>query len=147
MRADYKDIRDRIDAKPTWFDEEGVPRYCVFSPDQCANIYARQCLLMSISCQSCQHPFLVALSWNMGLPLFCKPLSELVESGDIHYGDPPNVGCCPAGPTMNSVPHQVLEFWQQNEMHQWQRVAELERPIDCAWYGGGAADSDEGRQP
>ena len=38
-------------------------------------------------------------------------LSERIRDMTIAYGDPPNIGCCPAGPTMNSVPRRVLEYW------------------------------------
>lgn len=149
MHHNYADIRSRIEGKPIWFDEDGVPRYCKFAPKRCSNIYARQCLLMSISCQRCQQPFLVAMSWNMmprlsasGEMKFVPSLSELVREGKVHYGDPPNVDCCGSGPSMSSVPHHVVEFWQRDDSHEWERVPQLERPIDCEWYQR-AEDDDE----
>ena len=42
-----------------------------------------------------------------------------------HYGDPPNMGCCPAGPTMNCEDIKILEFWEMVDMR-WVRVPELE---------------------
>lgn len=61
----------------------------------------------------------------------------MVKDGTIHYGDPPNVGCCPAGPTMNCWDLRVLEFWERGsksgdgqtdafDAMQWRRRADLE---------------------
>ena len=150
MHRDYQDIRSRIKEPPIWFDEHGVPRYCLFSPRECADIYARECLLMTISCQSCQTAFLVAMSWSKrprwspdGKLWFPPALSEIIRDGELHYGDPPNISCCPAGPSMSSIPHTILEFWQQDDHHKWKRIAELERPLDCDWYSGATETEDK----
>ena len=37
MKCNYQDIRTRIGRRPRWWDEEGVPRYVVFSPEEVAN--------------------------------------------------------------------------------------------------------------
>ena len=61
-------------------------------------------------------------------------LKELIISNEIHYGDPPDMHCCPAGPTMNSVPIRVLEFWLYGDKAmKWTRVPDLEREIKCGW--------------
>jgi hypothetical protein len=73
-------------------------------------------------------------------------LAELVTTGAIHYGDPPSVGCCPAGDTMNCEDLAVVEFWRRgwdqtkaadgvpladilHKMNTWHRVTELEIPL------------------
>lgn len=124
MNHAYPDIVHRLGA-PAWWDEHGVPRYCEFAPHATSNIYARQAVLMEIACQNCGTRFRACLTIG--------PLDELVTDVDtLHYGDPPNTNCCPAGPTMNSVPLRVLEFWQR-DAGDWARRADLEQPIDCEW--------------
>lgn len=55
-------------------------------------------------------------------------LRDSILAGTIHYGDPPNAGCCPAGPTMNCWDLRVLEFWHQHD-HEWRRDPVLEREL------------------
>jgi hypothetical protein len=54
MHNYYKDIISKIPEEPQWFDEEAVPRYCPFTPDKLANIYADECALVLIQCQGCR---------------------------------------------------------------------------------------------
>jgi hypothetical protein len=116
MHHHYKDIRERIAGEPLWFDENGVPRYCEFTPRDAANIYANQIALVLIRCQQCQREFKVAFSWSMNDYICGRPsLVDEITSGSIHYGDPPNIECCPAGPTMNCDDLRVLEFWRNDE--------------------------------
>jgi hypothetical protein len=137
----YRDITDKL-GSPLWWDENAVPRYCEFHPDHTANIYAREAVLLHIQCQSCGASFKVCMSqgasrvnWvrtNTDGPVVLYPtLAESVK--DLHYGDPPNYGCCPAGPTMNSVPREVLKFWRR-EHADWERVPELEVAIEAEWF-------------
>ena len=150
MNHHYSDIRARIEEEPTWWDEYAVPRYGPFTPDDGADIYAREIALVLIRCQNCGAPFKVAFSWNAyrlnyervegvdheGQPLFrmapALSLSERIPEGRIHYGDPPNAGCCAAGPTMNCEDERVLEFWRKDwhdhdsPTHPWARCPELE---------------------
>ena len=126
MNHHYKDIRDKL-GPPQWFDEYAVPRYCDFSPEEVANIYAKEVALVLIACQSCRHLFKVAMSWPFDLLKSGDTLEESIEDGSLWYCDPPNIQCCPAGPTMTSVTHRVLEFWRKEyNPYQWVRVAELE---------------------
>lgn len=54
--------------------------------------------------------------------------------GHLHYGDPPNIHCCAAGPTMNSIPIRVLEYWsRENPLLDWQRDPALEVEITPEW--------------
>lgn len=121
MLASYADIRDRIATPPLWFDESGVPRYEPFHPELSANIYADEVALVEIACQACEQTFHVAISSTLserlmrqvtqaldGLP---ASLAERIADKSLGYGDPPNVGCCPAGPTMSSDTIRVLEYW------------------------------------
>jgi hypothetical protein len=133
MNRYYGDILDKIKEEPLWFDESAVPRYCAFSPNEIADIYAEECVLLLIECQGCRKEFNVVMSfYRMDAVYGEKLLSADVSS--LHYGDPPNVDCCAAGPTMNSVPKKVIEFWSRGgESREWCRIKELEIDIKCDW--------------
>lgn len=150
MNHDYKDITERIEEKPTWWDENAVPRYCEFSPDVTANIYCDEVVFLRIQCQACGRPFKVAMSVGtmdraryalvrnqepgdgFKTAMQYASLATGVVSDELHYGDPPNY-CCNVGSTMNSIPLEVLEFWTRRAGKEWERVPALEREIDCSW--------------
>jgi len=113
MHQSYSDITDKL-GEPKWWDEYAVPRYCEFSPEMVANIYARTIVLLEIACQNCGHHFEVCMSQDR-LQEFTDgyTLEEAIKTGSIHYGDPPFWGCCGPGPSMNCVDLRVLEFWYQ----------------------------------
>ena len=134
MHHHYDDIRSRIAESPVWWDEHAVPRYAPFTPDEMADIYARECALVQIACQGCGTRFLVCFSWGVtrigvnetGTVWVKAQEPQTVESvRRLHYGDPPNAGCCPSGPTMNCNDLRVVEFWRRVSFD-WQRVPELE---------------------
>lgn len=141
MNCDYTDIISRIPEEPQWFDEFAVPRYCAFEPGEIADIYAYECALVLIECQSCERPFRVVVS--MGATDLIRrgdkglPPPPWIDPKTVEYGDPPNVGCCPAGPTMNSVPKRVLEFWSRHQKMEWERLPQHEVEIDCEWMKDG----------
>ena len=134
MHESYADIIERIKDPPSWWDEHAVPRYEKFRPNMAANIYADYVVLMGIACQGCGHRFKVAMSsgkYDYILYGRKEPYDMLEDAkkGNLHYGDPPNYGCCWAGPTMNSVPLKILEFWQRGTgktFMRWDRVTELD---------------------
>lgn len=129
MHQHYKDILDRIDGPPAWFDDFGVPRFEDFSPRRLSNIYAKEAALAQVSCQCCRRVFKVALTDAFASrPL---ALSDEIRLGRVHYGDPPNVDCCPAGPSSNSVMHRILEYWlRDREVNwDWQRDPTFEGPV------------------
>jgi hypothetical protein len=135
MLHHYEDIRSRIAEPPKWWDESGVPRWCEFGPGETANIYRSEVALLLIACQGCGQEFKVAMSATYGRELvdgtWCdEPLANAVRKLEIHYGDPPNVDCCAAGPSMNSEPQRVLEFWGRDDGHDLVRRPELEIDID-----------------
>ncbi|MFI5296908.1 MAG: hypothetical protein ACHREM_02325 [Polyangiales bacterium] len=134
MHHHYEDIISRIAERPTWHDEHGVPRWGTFAPNASANIYADEACLLEIACQSCRTKFRVCMSWSDAERLLHKipSLSDRVRDGSIHYGDPPNMECCPAGPTMNSVRVRVIEFWTRTLKvgPEWTRKPKLEVAID-----------------
>lgn len=137
MNHHYIDIRDRIKESPKWWDEHAVPRYCDFSPDALANIYADECCLLVIKCQGCEFEFRVAMSLDpldihkkFPLGMAVAPLRLDIRAGHVHYGDPPNIGCCGAGPSMNSIPVRVEQYWRRSvENWQWVREPSLEIEI------------------
>ena len=128
MNRNYLDITSRIKEEPTWWDSNGVPRYGDFLPNMCSDVYAREVALIRISCQACGREFDVEVSWGAMDLMTTKssPLSTRISQ--IHYGDPPNVECCPAGPTMNSEPICLLQFWDRGyeSKHEWRRREDLE---------------------
>lgn len=126
MNRNYRDILSRIDVAPLWFDECAVPRFCEFSPHEIADIYADECALVLISCQSCEREFHVAMS-SKGSRTY-RSLADGAAAGTVHFGDPPNVGCCLAGPSMTSNDLRVLQFWRRAQFA-WERVPELERVL------------------
>ena len=130
MHNSYADIRDRIAEAPRWWDEFGVPRYVEFAPSEVADIYATEAALLLIRCQNCRTPFRVANSWAWNLQETPR-LSDTSVDGlpNVGWGDPPNAGCCPAGPTMSSDPVKVLQFWKREQL-EWMRCPELEVRLD-----------------
>ena len=108
MHTAYDDIRSRITESPSWWDENGVPRYGEFDPNNRSNIYSDECVLLLISSQACFREFQVCFSAKG------STLAELTRNKELHYGDPPNAcngGC--VGASMNSVPERVLQYWQR----------------------------------
>lgn len=141
MRHHYEDIRALIATPPQWFDEHAVPRYCAFHPSASAYIYADEAALVLITCQDCRHPFHVCFTSGARRLEHRPPrptLAEMIRDRTLHFGDPPNVGCCPAGPTMNSEPRRVIEFWRRNLWPQfgWVRDLTLEIGIEPDWVTG-----------
>lgn len=149
MKPDYIDIREKL-GEPRWYDEHGVPRYCEFSPDKCG-IYIDYVALVRIACQDCGKEFLVASELNVMDVQMLKyrkddwepalPNPEECSIGSFHYGDPPSHTSghwnrC-VGDTMNSIPLEVIEFWDRRANHsEWQRRPECEGVIeDYDWRG------------
>jgi hypothetical protein len=129
MHNMYRDILERIPEAPLWFDEVGVPRYEPFSPRLLNNIYSGEAALAEISCQACGTRFLVALTERHVKQGFS--LSDELWLGRAYYGDPPNVSCCSAGPTMGSETHSIFEYWKRDcdLDFDWQRDARFEGPV------------------
>lgn len=149
MNHHYSDIVSRIKEEPKWYDENAVPRYSDFGPDEVADIYADEVALVLIKCQGCKTEFRVAFSRSvMDIVRGSKrtTIAEAIQAKELHYGDPPNAGCCASGPTMNSEPHRVLEYWSCHDpkfakdgkvvdvkYFDWQRNPELEVDITPDW--------------
>ncbi len=124
MHRYYDDILNRVAEQPRWFDEVAVPRFGDFTPEAIADIYADRCVLMQIECQRCGKSFDVAMSRSMAAVLEQDyTLWEHVDS--LHYGDPPNVRCCAAGPSMNSTSVRVIEAWERDGSR-WHRLQQYE---------------------
>lgn len=110
MKAGYDDILGLTKKKPLWYDDNGVPRYSKFKPDDAPSIYADQVILFKISCQNCLKEFHVSL---------CKDLMDrwtihrMIREGQLGYGDPPRHAC--TGDTMTSVTLEILEFWTKKD--------------------------------
>lgn len=139
MHGSYEDITD-VMGEPRWWDENGCPRYCGFGTQRLANIYAVESCLVLIECQSCGREFKTAFSRSRYDVALHGSLADLIRHRTLHYGDPPNTSCCPTGPTMNSIPIRVLEYWSGRDadgrLTDPVRVHELELPIVPDWAGG-----------
>lgn len=148
MHHHYHDITSRIAQEPLWYDEHAVPRYDVFKPGDVADIYADEVALVEIACQNCGAHFLVAFSASIAMthvhklmrgaadntPIEQAPLASSIRDGSLHYGDPPNAGCCPAGPTMNCEDLRVCEYWRKNlKTYEWERDPTLEVQLDTIY--------------
>lgn len=135
MLHHYTDIVSRIALPPTWWDEHGVPRYCEFEPIATANVYADEAALVEIGCQNCGAGFNVAFTRSRSGLLYVlgrqeyRSIADEIRAGTLHYGDPPNAGCCPSGPTMNCDDRRVLQYWKR-ERFDWERDSSLEIPLD-----------------
>ena len=139
MFHDYSDITDRIAEPPKWWDEHGVPRYGEFSPYGVASIYAGEVALVEIACQACADHFNVAFSsqGGSGPTEEGRSLTENIQSGEIHYGDPPDYGNCREGASMTCFDLRVLQYWSRmNEKREWVRDSRLEISLpDMKEYG------------
>lgn len=131
MNHYYSDIREKL-GQPLWWDEVAVPRYIEFSPDERADVYAVEVVLLLIQCQNCHQQFKVAMSKSTIDMMRGKPsLADQIRDKSIHYGDPPNDQCCPSGPTMNSEPLRVLEYWRRSKnLLKWERDKTLEVQVE-----------------
>lgn len=134
MKSSYKDILSRIHESPIWWDENGVPRYTEFHPRFSCNSYADEVALILIECQGCGVNFKVSVSSDKfsGVLLESKSLSD--QTPRLYYGDPPNLPCCPAGPTMTSVTRKIIEFWVQSKNindHRLEWIRKPEFEVEC----------------
>lgn len=152
MLEAYADITKRL-GPPLWWDAHGVPRYDEFQPDLGSEIYADEVVLLDIRCQSCGCQFTVSMNRTNAFEmvraelrkrrladldpalrekLTVEPgrrLADRIRDGSIHYGDPPNLPCCPSGPTMNCEDWRVLQYWHRERAGDWQREPALEVPL------------------
>lgn len=131
MNQSYKDIISRIPEEPKWWDHNGTPRYDEFHPDLSPDIYTDECVLILIRCQNCHHKFEVEMS-RSPYALYSPEVgrnSFATNIPHIYYGDPPNIGCCPSGPTMSSDSLRILQYWKR-EKFDWVRKPEFEVELE-----------------
>lgn len=126
MHTHYHDILDRITEPPSWWDQNGTPRYGAFTPQACPDIYSNQVVLLEIACQACGTLFQVEM--HMGL---WDDVQHSRLPREWHYGDPPYHGC--VGDTMNCDDRQVMEVWSRQTGQQFVRQPQLEGPIARHW--------------
>jgi hypothetical protein len=130
MHPSYEDITSRIAERPSWWQSGGVPRYGDFHPGSSSSIYAREVALVEIACQSCDTRFRVVFDADQMDQYERRGVGDLIRNGSIHYGDPPNTGCCASGASMNSIPVAVIEYWSRCHA----RYVEGSRIIDFERY-------------
>jgi hypothetical protein len=136
MHAWYDDITSRIAMRPVWYDENRVPRYSTFSPEDCANIFASECALIEIVCQECLRTFFVCETKRHLNQSLADRLRENIENMTGVCGEPPRHGVrdvkeitsrfhCLAGDTMSSLALRVVEYWKRSHL-EWIRDPSLE---------------------
>lgn len=134
MYPTYSDIRSRL-GFPKWFDQNGVPRYSEFSPNEAAEIYYNWVALLEVKCQACGRIFLCATAldeWNLyhGPDVPIDINEEEILNHLLGWGDAPwhgyqsdingeNSQC--AGTTM-STDFRVKEIWRK-EGNVWESVS------------------------
>jgi hypothetical protein len=123
MHCNYEDIRSRIPEEPTWYDQNGTPRYGPFKPEMCPDMYANLVVLLRIACAGagCRQTFDVEMHGNV--------FSGITRPKNLHYGDPPCHPCEYGGYTMNCDDLVVLEVWHREGMGDWERRSDLEGPM------------------
>jgi hypothetical protein len=136
MRQPYWDLYKLAKGKrPLWFDEQGVPRWIPFRPDEVNDAYAETVALYEIECQSCHQRFAVAESWSRWKFSDAKleewpALAERLRG--LNWGDPPCwmardgklVQC--SGSVSSSINIRLLEVWQRTPPELW-------KSIKCDW--------------
>ena len=138
MKPKYQDILDLASYPPTWYDQNGTPRYCEFQPRMASTPYAKEVVLLKIECVSCRERFLVEMStagWGIRLDSFGYGIKLALRYDDIenvsnlNYGDPPRhdyKGNRCAGETMSCDDIRIMEFWRKDAEREWERVPEYE---------------------
>lgn len=127
MLAYYGEILAQFNFPPLWFNEFGCPRWTEFHPQHAGDVYATQCLLVEIQCQNCYAAFYVCMSvCDFEIHIHKRNLFDEIARKTLSYGDPPNIRCCPAGPTMNSETIRVVQAWSRMLGGQWVRQPNLE---------------------
>jgi hypothetical protein len=126
MRCCYEDILERV-GPPKWFDEYGVPRYCLFRPDNVANVFACEAALVCVACRGCCQTFNVAFSRPNLSPVRSSSIAEDITDLRLSYGTPPNIRCCSKGGFVSSVALHTLEYWRKaNSREGWVRDRRFE---------------------
>lgn len=127
MLPKYEDILALTDAKPSWWDEHGVPRFAPFHP-RLLGVHDEIGLLVILECAECG----ARLPVGVGYPLYDPDEGYKMTAGERIAGffrdDPPRHGCPGAGETMTANlvgVEQVWEFFQGA----WVRLPVLENRI------------------
>lgn len=147
MHPDFSDITERIEEKPSWYSEGGIPRYGKPQATE-HSIYADESIAVVIGCQGCQEEFLVVYDahkydtkyvcvggpleggrewqkeniWKMEM-VYCSLVRDAKAGNVPHYGDPPRHGC--VGDTMNSFAIRTWVIGINLPRPQWVEIATI----------------------
>lgn len=129
MFVNYTDIISKL-GTPVWFTQDGYPRYCEYHPSECG-IYHKFSALILVKCQSCGRDFKIGTISDYYKIYLLKRAGQISddmsELKKVRYaleycGDPPNIECCSAGPTMTVEHVSFLEIWKYNDNHVWEKM-------------------------
>jgi len=118
MNRQYDDLLALTDRKPSFFQMGGVPRWEDFQPGSSTGVSTVDCAIAEISCQLCDTRFHVLMESSRSDK---QTILEAIRAMTLAYRDPPNTGCCRAGPSMTSEMVRVLEYWERIETFHWKR--------------------------
>lgn len=129
MFIQYDDIISKL-GEPLWFSKDGYPRYCKYIPSECG-VYHKFSALCLVKCQACGKEFKIGTATNL-IDIWYRETQghidkNMTELEKIRYvleysGDPPNVDCCAAGPTMTVEFVSFLEMWKINDKYLWEKM-------------------------
>ena len=116
MHNHFGDILRRISEAPLWWDN-GYPRYDPFRPNDTANVYASEAVLVFAYCQ-CGVSYKICITHGGPDRILGN---EIKKSKDLSVGDPPqacgfrqNVEYESCGSAADScIPVSILEYWHR----------------------------------
>lgn len=143
MKRAYDDLLSLTGRKPSFFQAEGVPRWADFQPGDSTSPYAVDCAIVEIACQLCDMRFHVLME---STSRDRTTVEEQIRTSTLAYRDPPNVGCCPGGPSTTSETVRVIEYWRRQRTFTWERDGTLEtafRRVGDPWTPDMRRKADE----
>jgi hypothetical protein len=123
MKPDYQDILDVAElVEPTWYDENGVPRFCHATPELVATAYPDQVVFMYVICQHCNRVFPVALAYQE-LSQDTFDLLRRARTRTLYYGEPPRHAC--PGDSYATLTTRIHTLWQKDSTNEsWYELAQ-----------------------
>jgi hypothetical protein len=123
MKPHYDDIVKAAKTPPLWWDENGTPRFAEFEPTMCANVYAKQAMLMQVVCPRCRATCDVVVSCEQ-TDLDIQSDLAARDVGGL-YGLLPHFGHCPYPYRPELI--AVRSIWRRIDTMVWRRLYPREK--------------------